>query len=246
MTLKTLTTAALMFSLAACGAPEQTDDVAAPEQQQSLGAAKSQKGNEKTDKEETTPLPVAPPAGPVVANPTGTESTEQEEEYMPVDVTDGTPVVEEPPVDEQPVVEETPVEEDETPEAPAAAFALATSASTSSPSFTNHFFIANTADVYIALDIGAQVTGGHHTATVFVNMPGGYAYQAFDVAFATDAAAVGNELQAEPTATGYRIWITLPVAGTWIEQFQLGGEWSAEAYVDSAMTADATVAFTLE
>jgi hypothetical protein len=227
--LKNLATAALMFALAACGTPDTVDADALDLGQQTQALAASKKGGGTTDTSGSTTTTTT-----TTTKKKGGKTTPSEpvEEYTSVDVTDGAAVVD-------PVVEETSA-------APVAPFVLAASASIEAPSFSDSFVIAETTDLHLALDVSASAVGGHNVATVFVDMPGGSAYQRFDVAFATNVVADPGELQAEPTATGYRIWITLPVAGTWIEQYQLSGTWTAEAYVNNSTSANASLAFTLE
>jgi hypothetical protein len=106
-------------------------------------------------------------------------------------------------------------------------------------------FPMSTLSVSFATEITGTLTG-RHVVTVFVFAPGGQAYARYDIAFATDVVAYASEQQAERTATGYRVWVTMPVAGTMITQYDLRGAWTASAYVDSASTATAGSGFTLE
>lgn len=119
-----------------------------------------------------------------------------------------------------------------------------TDARSASPVWKTSFPIYSTYDVFFALEITGSLSG-HHTETVFVNMPGGSTYQRFDVAFATDVAANPGEQQAEKTATGWRVWVSMPVAGTMIDSMGLAGTWSATAYLDGASTANASAQFEL-
>jgi hypothetical protein len=107
------------------------------------------------------------------------------------------------------------------------------------PTWKSDFAIYSTYEVMFATEITGSLSG-HHTQTVFVSMPGGGAYQRFDVSFATDVAAGLDEQQAEKTETGWRVWISMPVAGTMIEQYSLTGPWTAEVYVDGAAKANVT------
>lgn len=112
------------------------------------------------------------------------------------------------------------------------------------PVFNSSFPLASTSDIYLATEISGALSG-HHTQTVFLFTPAGYAYQRFDLAFATDVPAGAGEQQAEKTASGYRVWVTLPVAGTMIQSSNLVGTWKSELYVDSASTPNARGSFGL-
>ena len=94
-------------------------------------------------------------------------------------------------------------------------------------------------------DIGGSFSG-HHTERVVLWMPSGAAYQALNVAFAADVPAAAGEQQAQPTSTGWRVWTSIPVAGTTIEEFSITGRWSAGVYVDSSTAANASMTFTLQ
>lgn len=112
------------------------------------------------------------------------------------------------------------------------------------PGWKSSFPIYSTYDVYFATEIPGPMAG-HHTLTVFVMMPGGSAYQRFDVPFATDLVANPGEQQAEATSTGWRVVVSMPVAGTMIQQANLAGAWSAEVWIDSASAANARTSFNL-
>lgn len=120
----------------------------------------------------------------------------------------------------------------------------ATDASGASPVWKTSFPIASTYDVFLATEVQGTLSG-HHRLTVYVNLPGGYAYQRFDVPFATDVAAAAGEQQAVRTSKGWRVWVTLPVAGTMIQTSALTGTWTAESWVDSATAANAKASFQL-
>jgi hypothetical protein len=119
-----------------------------------------------------------------------------------------------------------------------------TDALAASPTFKSSFTIISTNEVDFATDIVGTFTG-HHTMTVFINMPGGFAYQRIDLAFAAGVAAAAGEQVATKTSTGYRIWAAIPVAGTMIQTSNIVGQWSAQSWVDSASAANASVSFTL-
>ena len=48
-----------------------------------------------------------------------------------------------------------------------------------------------------------------------------------------------------PQAGGYRVWTSMQVAGTIIQQYSLTGPWSAQVTLDNATTPAASAAFTL-
>ena len=106
------------------------------------------------------------------------------------------------------------------------------------------YVILNTNTVYFATEINGTFSG-HHLASVYALMPSGAAYQRIDLSFATDVAAAVGEQQAEKTATGWRVWSSMPCAGTVIEQTHLTGVWTSELWMDSASTATARSNFTL-
>lgn len=99
------------------------------------------------------------------------------------------------------------------------------------PAWKSNFVITSTPDVFFALDIPSALKG-HHIETVFVSY-GGSPYVRYDVSFAAGVAPAAGEQAAERTATGYRVWAAMPVAGTEIEQYGLSGPWSAGLMLDS-------------
>ncbi|MBI3182902.1 MAG: hypothetical protein HYZ28_12260 [Myxococcales bacterium] len=112
------------------------------------------------------------------------------------------------------------------------------------PTWKTAYPIMSTYDVFFATEITGSLSG-HHTETVFVFTPSGAAYQRYDVAFATDVPAGSGEQQAERTATGWRVWVSMPVAGTMIQTSGLTGTWTGEVLIDSASTPNARTAFDL-
>ena len=101
------------------------------------------------------------------------------------------------------------------------------------PVWKNAFVVADTYFVEIATEIPASLTG-HHTLHVYLREPtAGNVYQRFDVAFAAGTAANPDEVEAEVTASGFRVWVSLPVKGTFIDSFSLMGTWSVESWIDS-------------
>lgn len=112
--------------------------------------------------------------------------------------------------------------------------------------WASSFSIGSTDAVNIAVDVPSSLTG-HHQATVEVQAPGAYTFENFQVYFATDVGAGTGEQQAEALSTGgYRIWVSLPVAGTAIDNYGLIGQWAAEAYIDGASSPNASASFTLQ
>lgn len=114
-----------------------------------------------------------------------------------------------------------------------------------SPTWSTSFGVRTTAAVYVATVVSGTLKG-HHTQSVFVVAPNGSSYQRFDVRFATDVTAGPGEQQAEQTSTGWLVWVSLPVAGTLIEQYNLVGTWNAQTFVDASATPNAQGAFQLE
>ncbi len=113
------------------------------------------------------------------------------------------------------------------------------------PAWRNEFDVADTYFVEIATDVPASLTG-HHTLSVVVREPtAGNVYQRFDVAFAAGVAPDPDEVEAEDTASGYRVWVSLPVKGTFIDNYSLLGTWSVESRIDSGESAVASATFDL-
>jgi hypothetical protein len=121
---------------------------------------------------------------------------------------------------------------------------MVTNAKSSSPVYGSSFAMGSTYDVFFATEISGALAG-HHTQTVYVKMPGDSLYQRFDVKFATDVKAGNGEQQAEKTASGYRVWVSMPVAGTMIEMYGISGVWSAQVHIDGASAASSATTFTL-
>ncbi len=112
------------------------------------------------------------------------------------------------------------------------------------PTWASEFRIYSTYNVYFAIDLPASATGRHALA-LEARMPNGLVYQRWEVAFATDVAAAPGELQAEVTSTGWRVWVSMPVAGTMIQHSNLAGTWTSDAFLDGASTPGATSRFVL-
>ena len=105
------------------------------------------------------------------------------------------------------------------------------------------YAINNTNTLWFATDLSGVT--GHHTESVNVSMPGGSSYQVIAVAFAAGVTPASGEVAAEKTSTGYRVWAAMPVAGTIIQQYNLTGPWAATVALDSASSAAANTAFSM-
>lgn len=110
--------------------------------------------------------------------------------------------------------------------------------------FSTSFSITGTNTLYFAAEISGSCAG-HHTASFQVNLPDGSTYQEINLSFATDTAADAAEQQAEKTDTGYRVWVSIPVAGTSIEQFHFVGRWETNVTLDGAVSPNAAAVFNL-
>lgn len=116
-------------------------------------------------------------------------------------------------------------------------------ADSQSGAFGTTFSIDATYDVYFAFDLPSSKSGSHRAAFE-VFMPGGLPYQRTELPFAAGQAAVSPEVQAELISGGFRVWSSMPVAGTMIQQSALTGRWSVKVWLDGALVASST--FTLE
>ncbi|MBX5481480.1 MAG: hypothetical protein IRZ16_06505 [Myxococcaceae bacterium] len=101
------------------------------------------------------------------------------------------------------------------------------------PTWKTSFAIAETWSVEIATDVPAS-SAGHHVLDVYVYSPSGATYEAFTVRFAAGAPAGADEIEAEDLGTGYRVWVSLPVIGTFIDSYHLAGGWKADSWIDGA------------
>ena len=118
------------------------------------------------------------------------------------------------------------------------------SMSASCASWSTSFPIFTTSAVYFAFDIKA--TSGHHTEKLYLYDERGMLYQEIQVAFAAGVTPYTNEQAGEALGGGvYRVWASLPVAGTAIDTGMMSGTWSGQAYLDSATKASATESFDL-
>lgn len=108
-----------------------------------------------------------------------------------------------------------------------------TSKTQSNPSFKTKFVIANTPEIFAALDIKSRLTGTHLAAFEFVS-PDGVVFQRTEVPFSMGSART------------YRLWNAMPIAGTWIQQFNMTGTWKVRVILDSETNSRATASFVLQ
>jgi hypothetical protein len=118
------------------------------------------------------------------------------------------------------------------------AMRVRTSASQPGP-FATSFSINATYDLFFAFDFPSTKSGSH-VAAFEVFTPGGALYQRTDVAFAAGQAAVGNEVQADLISGGFRVWASMPLAGTMIQQSAMTGKWSTKVLLDGVPVASST------
>lgn len=117
------------------------------------------------------------------------------------------------------------------PPAPAA-WKAQVSATATNPVFKTSFPIATTYDLFVAADI-PKLTG-QHVAIYEISSPDGSVYQRTEVPFSTG------------TATTYRVWTSMPVAGTWIQMFAMTGTWTVRVFLDSETVSRASQTFSLQ
>lgn len=108
--------------------------------------------------------------------------------------------------------------------------------------FVTTFSVYSTYDVYFALDLPSSKKGSH-LARYEVRSPNGLVYQVNEVQVAAGIAPSSGQVSADIISGGYRVWSSLPVAGTMIQQLNMTGRWSVKAFLDGAQVASAT--FTL-
>lgn len=126
----------------------------------------------------------------------------------------------------------------------APAYALLTTDAQDPAVWKTSFPIYSTYTLYLATEITGTLTG-HHLASVYLIAPGSTMYQRLDTAFATDVLAGPDEQQAVKTSTGWRVWVSVPVAGTSIQQLNMAGTWTSEVWIDSAAVPNAKTSFVL-
>ena len=109
---------------------------------------------------------------------------------------------------------------------------LRLSASDTRPDFKKNFTIATTPDLFVAFDYHSK-SPGSHKATFEILAPSGILYQTTDVPFVV-------------TQHAARVWNSLPVAGTWVEQYSMSGTWQVQVYLDDASDPAASTTFVLQ
>ncbi|MBI5528675.1 MAG: hypothetical protein HY897_20280 [Deltaproteobacteria bacterium] len=97
------------------------------------------------------------------------------------------------------------------------------------PVSKSSFPIASTVDVHVAVDY--TNLSGLHAQSVRVFAPDGSFYQGFDKSICVGSGCTSG---AAPEVIGSvaQYWETLPVAGTYITQYNLSGSWRVDLYVD--------------
>jgi hypothetical protein len=112
---------------------------------------------------------------------------------------------------------------------------------TQSGTFATSFSINDTNTLFFAFDMPSTKSGSH-VARFEIYMPSGSPYQVFDVAFAAGTAPAAGETSADVISGGYRVWASMPVAGTMIQQMNLSGTWSAKIFLDGVQVASSSYA----
>jgi hypothetical protein len=92
------------------------------------------------------------------------------------------------------------------------------------------FSVASLRDLVISVN-WENLSAGNHTQMLEVLQPGGGLYQA----------SQGSFLVGGPSQTSLTMTRTLPVAGTWISQRRLTGEWSVRVSLDGKAVTSQTV-----
>ncbi len=110
--------------------------------------------------------------------------------------------------------------------------------------FGESFAIEELDSLHFALDV--PDVPGRHVAQLVVYSDGDLPYISYEVAYAVRVPARDGERQARRgDRDERRVWVSMPVAGTWIQQFQLTGNWRAEAFVDGGEIGPISTSFTL-
>lgn len=106
------------------------------------------------------------------------------------------------------------------------------SKTSTNPTWATSFTISSTYDVFAAFDVPSNLAGDHVAHFEFIS-PDGAVFQRSDVPF-----NMGS-------SSAMRVWASLPVAGTWIQQYQMVGTWSVKVKLDADTTPRASVTFKL-
>jgi hypothetical protein len=107
------------------------------------------------------------------------------------------------------------------------------SATSTRPIFSSSFAISSASDLFFAFDTSGALAG-QHQATFEVTSPDGAMYQRKQVPFVPGS------------STHTRVWSSMPIAGTWIQQFAMTGTWTVKVFLDAEANARATKAFVLQ
>lgn len=99
--------------------------------------------------------------------------------------------------------------------------------------YQDDFVINETNTVFFVAAPAAP--SGQHQLTFEVFEPGGGLYQSQTVAFTGSAKRIPVELVS-----------SMPVAGTWVQQFSMTGDWVVKAWLDDAADPIDEASFTLE
>ena len=99
--------------------------------------------------------------------------------------------------------------------------------------FKTSFPISTTHELYFAFDVPVPADY-QQVARFVVTSPNGATFQTTQVPFSTG------------TSTRYRVWSSMPVAGTWIEQFQIKGTWTLKVYLSDEDAPRAQQTFLLQ
>lgn len=99
-----------------------------------------------------------------------------------------------------------------------------TNMESSTPAWQTVYSASTTYDIYFAADVVGPSASSITTPTVDVSAPGGTPYAAYPPSASRSVA---------PIACGVRFWVSMPVAGTFIDQYGLYGVWTATASIGS-------------
>lgn len=97
--------------------------------------------------------------------------------------------------------------------------------------------IATTIDLHVAIDY--QYVTGAHTQLVQFFSPDGSFYQGFNRDICIGSGCTANLPEVIGTVAQY--WESLPVAGSYISQYNLTGNWRVDLYVDGVKKASTGV-----
>jgi hypothetical protein len=113
---------------------------------------------------------------------------------------------------------------------PSAAITFCDDGSPNCPSATS-FHVASVRDVVIKVSWD-NLPQGNHVQTLEIMIPGGGLYQSTQTAFLTDSSSSGL----------FAATRVLPVAGAWIQQRQMTGDWLVRVSLDGQVVASQILA----